>query len=79
MPNRHLKHAVADCDFKRDAAVNRAMMVAGLAVAQDGADALQSHIDPSGGKAFVYMETPDGFEPQSSFEVNGKPMKMQFK
>ncbi len=66
-------------DRAQRAAVSRAMVVAGLAVAQNGTDALQSHTDPSSGKTFLYTGTPDGFELQSSFEVNGKPMKMQFK
>jgi hypothetical protein len=41
--------------------------------------ALQCHLDRSSGKPFVYRETDDGFELQSSYQVNDKPMKMQFK
>ena len=66
-------------DRAQRAAVSRAMVVAGLAVAQNGTDALASHPDPSSGQPFVYTETPDGFELQSSYQVNGNPMKMQFK
>jgi hypothetical protein len=60
-------------------AVNRALVEAGLAVAQDGPSAIQSHPDPSNGQPFVYTETLDGFELQSSFKTNGVPLKMQFK
>jgi len=61
------------------AAVNRALIVAGLAVAQDGPSALQSQLDPSTGQPFVYTETSDGFELQSGYKTNGVPLKMQFK
>ena len=60
-------------------AVNRALAVAGLAVAEEGASALQSHPDPVTGQPFVYTETADGFELQSGFQTNGVPLKMQFK
>lgn len=60
-------------------AVNRALVVAGLAVAEEGASVLQSHPDPSNGQPFVYTETSDGFELQSGFKTNGVPLKMQFK
>ncbi|MGO9609547.1 MAG: hypothetical protein ACLPT4_07915, partial [Verrucomicrobiia bacterium] len=61
------------------AAVNRTLVVAGLAVAQGGMDALQSYSDPASGQPFVYTETADGFELQSAYQVYGKPMTMQFK
>jgi hypothetical protein len=61
------------------AEVNRAMVVAGLAVAQNGTDALASHPDPASGRPFQYTKTDEGFELQSTFEVNGKPYKIQFK
>jgi hypothetical protein len=61
------------------AAVNRALVVAGLAVADNGADTLATHPDPSSGQPFVYTETPDGFQLQSAYQVYGKPMTMQFK
>ncbi len=61
------------------AAVSRAMVVAALEVAEAGPSALQSHPDPSTGQPFVYTETTDGFELQSSFQTNGVPLKMQFK
>ena len=63
----------------RAAEVNRALVVAGLAVAQGGTDTLPSYPDRSSGQPFVYTETPDGFELQSTYQVNGKPMAMQFK
>src|SRR6266850_1131100 len=53
------------------------MIVAGLAVAENGPEALAAHPDPASGKPFVYTETADGFELQSSYQVNDKPMKMQ--
>ena len=49
-------------------AINRALVVAGLAVAQDGPSALQSYPDPSTGQPFVYTETLDGFELQSGLQ-----------
>jgi hypothetical protein len=61
------------------AAVNRAFVEAGLAVAEEGTSALSSHLDPSTEKPFVYTETSDGFELQSGFKTNGVPLKMQFK
>ena len=63
----------------RQAAVNRAMVVAGLAVAETGPEVLATHPDPASGKPFVYTETDDGFELQSAYKFNGAPMKMQFK
>ena len=60
-------------------AVTREMMVAALAVAQDGPTALQSYPDPSTGQPFDYTETADGFELQSTYKTNGVPLKMQFK
>jgi hypothetical protein len=59
--------------------VMSAMAVAGLAVMQDGPDALQSHPDPSTGQPFAYARTADGFELQSSFQFLEKPMKLTFK
>src|SRR5208283_2376711 len=48
-------------DKVQGAEVNRALIVAGLAVAQAGANALPSYPDPSSGQPFVYTETADGF------------------
>jgi hypothetical protein len=59
--------------------VNRAMVVAGLAVAQGGTDALPLTPDPSSGQPFVYTETSDGFELRSTYQMNDKPMTMRFK
>jgi hypothetical protein len=66
-------------DKMRAGEVARAEVVAGLAVAQGGGDTLQSHLDPSSGKPFTYVATPDGFELQSTFQRNGIPLTMQFK
>jgi hypothetical protein len=66
-------------DKMRAAEVNRQLLVAGLAVAQEGADALPSHLDPSSGEPFTYTETDDGFELRSNYQFNKEPMMMQFK
>ena len=59
--------------------VRTAMAVAGLAVMQNGPDALQSHPDPSTSQPFAYTQTADGFALESSFPFLGKPMKLTFK
>jgi hypothetical protein len=59
--------------------VRTAMAAAGLAVAQGGPDALQSHPDPSTGQPFTYTQTADGFALESSFPYLGNPMKLSFK
>jgi cell division septation protein DedD len=61
------------------AAINRAFVEAALAVAEEGASALQSHPDPSNGQPFVYTETSDGFQLQSGYKTNGVTLTMQFK
>jgi len=66
-------------DQLRRAEIKRALVVAGLAVAQQGVSTLPSHPDPSSGKPFTYTGTADGFELQSSYEFNGEPIRMQFK
>jgi hypothetical protein len=59
--------------------VRTAMAGAGLAVTQDGPDALQSHPDPSTGQPFAYTKTADGFELQSSFQFQEKPVALSFR
>jgi len=59
--------------------VNRALIEAGLAVAQEGPNALSAHLDPSTDQPFVYSETADGFELQSGYKTNGVPLTMRFK
>ena len=59
--------------------VTSAMAAAGLAVMQSGPDALQSHPDPSTGQPFAYTQTADGFELQSSFQFQEKPVKLSFR
>ncbi|HTS16616.1 MAG TPA: hypothetical protein VMP11_03500 [Verrucomicrobiae bacterium] len=66
-------------DSVQEAEINRALVAAGLALAQEGAGALQTHPDPSSGQPFLYTETPVGFQLQSTYQLNGKPMTMQFK
>src|SRR5208282_898359 len=63
----------------RYAEVDRALVVAGMAVAQGGVDTLPSNPDPSSSQPFVYTQTANGFQLQSTYQVNGKPMTMQFK
>ena len=55
------------------------MAAAGLAVIQDGPDALSSHPDPSTGQPFTYTQTDDGFALESTFQLNGKSLKLSFK
>ncbi|HVM60477.1 MAG TPA: hypothetical protein VMV72_06365 [Verrucomicrobiae bacterium] len=57
--------------------VNRALVVAGLAVAEGAPVTL--YTDPSSGQPFIYTKTTDGFELKSTYQINGKPMTMQFK
>ena len=59
--------------------VRSAMAAAGLAVTQDGPDALQSHPDPTTGQPFAYKQTPDGFALESSFQFAQKPLSLSFK
>ena len=59
--------------------VRTAMAGAGLAVVQDGPNALQSHPDPSTGRPFTYTQTADGFELQSSFQFQQKPVTLTFR
>ncbi len=66
-------------DKTRAMTVRSAMAAAGLVVMQDGPDALQSHLDPATGQPFGYSQSADGFELQSSFELNGVPLKLRFK
>ncbi len=61
------------------ATVNSAMAAAGLAIMQDGPDALSSNPDPSTGQPFTYTETDDGFTLESTFQLNGKSLKLSFK
>ncbi len=63
----------------RQSEVNRAMVVAGLAVAESGPEALAAHPDPASGQPFSYTETTDGFELRSTYQFNDKPMTMRFK
>ena len=66
-------------DRVQRAEVTRTLVEAGLAVAEGGTEALAAHPDPASGKPFVYTKTDNGFELQSSYQLNDKPMKMQFK
>jgi hypothetical protein len=59
--------------------VMSAMAAAGLAVMQDGPDALQSHPDPTTGQPFTYTPTSEGFELQSGYQFKGEPVKLRFK
>ena len=59
--------------------VRTAMAAAGLAVMQSGPSALQSYPDPSTGQPFAYTQTADGFDLQSSFQFQQKPVKLSFR
>ncbi len=59
--------------------VRSAMTAAGLTVMQSGPGVLQSHLDPTTGRPFTYTQTTEGFELQSNYQVNGQPLKLQFK
>lgn len=58
--------------------VQRALMAAGLALQQDGTSALECRRDPATGQAFVHRQTATGFELQSAYQTNGKPLVMTF-
>ncbi len=58
--------------------VERALLGAGLTLLQNGPEQLAQFRDPVGGAAFSYVEKPDGFELQSTFKKNGKPVTMSF-
>ncbi len=67
-------------DKVQRAVITREMLIAALAVAETGTDALTTHPDPATGQPFIYTETADGFELQSGYQTtNGPPLKMQFK
>jgi hypothetical protein len=59
--------------------VKSAMAAAGLAVMKDGPNVLQSHPDPTTSQPFAYKKTADGFELESSFQVEEKSLKLSFK
>ena len=65
-------------DKTRAMIVQRAMTVAGLAVAQEGPGALAGYADPATGQPFQYQATPTGFELQSAYQQKGKPMALTF-
>ena len=58
--------------------VERALLDAGLTLLQGGPAQRAQFRDPVGGAAFSYVEKPDGFELQSAFKKNGKPVTMSF-
>jgi hypothetical protein len=55
------------------------MAAAGLAVMQDGPDALASYPDPATGQPFTYTQTDDGFVLESGFQLKGKTAQLSFK
>ena len=59
-------------------AVNQALVLAGLAVANDGVAALATHFDPATGLPFAYRAVPGGFELQSNYIFNNQPVKVVF-
>ena len=58
--------------------VERAMLSAGLTLLQNTSAQPAQFRDPVSGAAFAYMEKADGFELQSTFKKNGKPVTMSF-
>ena len=62
----------------QQAQVERAMLSAGLTLLQSGPGPRAQFRDPVGGAAFAYVEKADGFELQSTFKKNGKPVTMSF-
>lgn len=66
-------------DKVRGAEVEQQMVLAGLAVAQNGTAALATVPDPASGQAFVYTKTDDGFDLQSAYIVNGSLYTIHFK
>lgn len=58
--------------------VHRAMLIAGLSAMQSGPEQLATIPDPTTGKPFVYVATPDGFELRSTFVFKKKPVTMRF-
>jgi len=66
-------------DKTQYATVNSAMAAAGLAVMQDGPDALAAHPDPATGQPFTYTETDDGFTLESGFQLQVKTLHLQDK
>jgi hypothetical protein len=73
-------------DRTQYATVISAMAAAGLAVMQDGPDALDSYPDPATGQPFTYTQTDDGFTLQSGFQPQGNsfpkqnlPVKLSFR
>ena len=65
-------------DKVRRYAANRAIVLAALAVASGGVDALAAHVDPTTGESLGYRQISGGFELQSEYKVNDKPMKVFF-
>jgi len=65
-------------DRAQRATVNQALVLAGLAVATDGAAALATYPDPATGQPFTYRTVPGGFELQSNYQVNNQPLKIFF-
>ncbi len=63
----------------RAAVVQRAMVSAALALIQAGPSALENHSDPASGEPFVYRQLQNGFELESTYQRNGKPVVMFFR
>ncbi|HWE96809.1 MAG TPA: hypothetical protein VG269_22810 [Tepidisphaeraceae bacterium] len=63
-------------DKHMSAEVRLAMLRAAVAVQEGGPDALKTIKDPAGG-AFEHHATPGGFELQSKFAVDGKPVTLK--
>lgn len=66
-------------DMTRSAVVRRSLVLAGLAVLQDGPDAGAKYPDPATGQAFTYRETETGFELRSAYQWDHQPVTMAFR
>jgi len=63
----------------RAAVVQRAMAVAGLQVLTAGPSVLTQYLDPASGQPFQYQPSATGFQLTSSFQINGKPVSLNFR
>lgn len=60
------------------ARISREMMRVGLAVFESGPEVVGQSRDTVTGRSFIYVPKADGFELQSTFQNDGKPITMSF-
>jgi hypothetical protein len=66
-------------DRTRAMVVQRALAVAGLQVLASGPTVLTQYRDPASGQPFLYRPTATGFELSSTYQLNGKPVTVNFR